>query len=265
MRVIIQRNYENMSRWTAHYIATAIREHRQGTDRPFVLGLPTGSSPLGTYRELIRLHKEEDLSFSNVITFNMDEYIGLPENHPQSYHTFMSENFFSHIDIPSGQVNIPDGNAVDIELMCDQYEQKIARLGGIDLFLGGVGIDGHIAFNEPFSSLDSTTRVKTLTHDTKVANSRFFDNDVSRVPSRAVTVGVKTITDAREVLLLINGYQKARALHATVEGPVTQAFTSSMLQMHPSAILVCDEDATAELKVGTYKYFKEIESGEILI
>ena len=264
MRLIIQKNYEDMALWAARYIAEAIREHSKTEKRPFVLGLPTGGSPVGTYRELVRLHREEGLSFRNVITFNMDEYIGIPEVHPQSYHYFMQQNLFSHVDILPENIHIPDGNATDIEAMCAEYEKMIAEAGGIDLFLGGVGVDGHIAFNEPFSSLESLTRVKTLTHDTKVANARFFDGDISLVPSQAVTVGVKTVTDSREVLLLINGYGKARALHATVEGPVTQAYTCSVLQMHPSAVIVCDEDATAELKVGTYKYFKEIEKGELL-
>jgi len=264
MRLIIQKNYEFMSAWTARYIADAIQKHQQHSDRPFVLGLPTGSSPVGTYRELIRLHTQEGLSFRNVITFNMDEYIGLKEDHPQSYHYFMQEHLFSHIDIRKENVHLPDGNAGDIPAMCAAYEEAIADAGGIDLFLGGVGVDGHIAFNEPFSSLESVTRVKTLTQDTKIANSRFFDGDTSLVPSHAVTVGVKTIRDAAEVLILINGYNKARALHAAVEGPVTHANTCSVLQLHPKAVIVCDEEATVELKVGTYRYFKDIERNEIL-
>ncbi|MDC7247387.1 MAG: glucosamine-6-phosphate deaminase [Sphaerochaetaceae bacterium] len=265
MRVIIQRDYKKMSNWTAAYIADAInRCEACSHKKPFVLGLPTGSSPVGTYKELIRMHKSGEVSFKNVVTFNMDEYVGLPCDHPQSYHSFMWDNLFSHIDIPRENVNIPDGNAADITRMCEDYEKKIASYGGIDLFLGGVGVDGHLAFNEPFSSLSSVTRVKTLTYDTRVVNSRFFDNDVSRVPTTAVTVGVKTVTDSKEVLLLVNGYNKGRALQAIVEGPVTHSFTSSILQLHPNAIIVCDEDATVELKVGTYKYFKEIEQEQLL-
>ncbi len=265
MRVIIQSDYERMSKWTAKYIANAINDCQAcSTKKPFVLGLPTGSSPIGTYTELVRMYKSGEVSFKNVVTFNMDEYIGLPFDHPQSYHSFMWDNLFSLIDIPKENVNIPDGNAKDIPLMCEEYEKKIASYGGIDLFLGGVGVDGHLAFNEPFSSLSSVTRIKTLTHDTKIANSRFFGNDISKVPSTAVTVGVKTVTSSKEVILLINGYKKGRALQAAVEGPLTQAFTCSALQLHPKAIIVCDEDATVELKVGTYKYFKEIEKDEML-
>ncbi len=264
MRVIIQENYKKMSEWTAKYIADSINTSLAHGKKQFVLGLPTGSSPIGVYKELIRMHQHGELSFKHVVTFNMDEYIGISEDHPQSYHTFMWDNLFSHVDIPKENVHIPDGNAADLEKMSAEYEQKIASYGGIDLFLGGVGTDGHIAFNEPFSSLSSRTRIKSLTHDTKVANSRFFGNDISRVPSYAVTVGVKTILDAKEVIVLINGYAKARALWATIEGPISHTHTCSALQNHPKAIVVCDEDATAELKVGTYKYFKDIEASQIL-
>jgi len=265
MRVIIQSDYQRMSKWTATYIADAINKCQAcSTKKPFVLGLPTGSSPLGTYAELVKMYTCGEVSFKNVVTFNMDEYVGLPFDHPQSYHSFMWDHLFSLVDIPKENVNIPNGNAKDISLMCEEYEKKIAYYGGIDLFLGGVGSDGHLAFNEPFSSLSSVTRVKTLTYDTKVANSRFFDNDISKVPSTAVTVGVKTVTDSKEVLLLVNGYNKGRALQAIVEGPVSHAFTSSVLQKHPKAIIVCDEDATVELKVGTYRYFKEIEKDQLL-
>lgn len=260
MRLIIQNDYENLSRWAARYIAKSIIDFAPTEDKPFVLGLPTGSSPEGTYRHLVAMHRENGLSFRHVVTFNMDEYIGLPEDHPQSYRTFMWDHLFSYVDIPGDHVNIPNGNAKDIENECVSYERKIAEAGGIRLFLGGIGADGHIAFNEPYSSLESVTRVKSLTHDTKVMNSRFFGNDVSKVPPTAITVGVKTVMDAREVLFLVNGYNKARALQAAVEGPVSHAWTCSVLQMHPNAIVVCDEAATAELKVGTWRYFKDIEA-----
>ena len=258
MRVIIEPGYEALSLWAARYIAGKIKNHKE--DRPFVLGLPTGSSPLGTYKELIRLNKEGYVSFKNVVTFNMDEYVGLAEDHPQSYHTFMYTNFFNYIDIPRENINILDGNAECLEAECQRYEDKISSYGGIDLFLGGIGADGHIAFNEPFSSLSSRTRVKTLTYDTKVMNSRFFDGDISKVPSTALTVGVQTVTDSNEVIILVNGHSKARALAATIEGSVSQAWTCSALQMHRKAIIVCDEPACGELKVDTYKYFKDIES-----
>lgn len=260
MRVIIQNDYEKMSLWAARYIARTIKDFQQKNTRPFILGLPTGSSPIGTYKELIRLCKEGYISFRNVITFNMDEYVGLPKTHPESYWSFMHRNFFDHIDILAENINILNGNADDLEAECRRYEEKIASVGGIDLFLGGIGADGHIAFNEPFSSLSSRTRQKTLTYDTKVMNSRFFDNDISKVPSTALTVGVQTVTDSKEVIILVNGHNKARALQATVEGSVSQYWTCSALQLHPKAIIVCDEPACGELKVDTYKYFKDIES-----
>lgn len=260
MRVVIQEDYEKMSVWAARYIADAINA-KKGR---FVLGLPTGSSPLGTYKELARLCGEGKVSFQNVVTFNMDEYVGLPRNHEQSYWHFMWSNFFDHIDIKKENVNILDGMAPDLEEECASYEKKIKAAGGIDLFLGGIGVDGHMAFNEPFSSLSSLTRVKTLTYDTKVVNSRFFDYDITKVPSTALTVGVKTVTDARQVLILINGHNKARALQAVVEGGVSQSWTCSALQMHPKAIIVCDEPACGEIKVDTYKYFMDIEGRERL-
>jgi glucosamine-6-phosphate deaminase len=263
MRLIIQADYENMSCWAARYIARSIKEFAPTAEKPYVLGLPTGSSPVGTYRHLVEMHRRGELSFRHVVTFNMDEYIGLPEDHPQSYHAFMWDHLFSLVDIPREQVHIPNGNAPDIEAECASYEQKIASFGGIRLFLGGVGADGHIAFNEPYSSLDSVTRIKSLTYDTKVMNSRFFGNDISKVPSTAITVGVRTVMDAREVLLLVNGHGKARALQAAVEGPVSHAYTCSALQMHQRAIIVCDEAATVELKVGTWKYFKDIEAAHL--
>ena len=263
MRVIIQNDYDNLSKWAARYIARTIKDFQKDNDRPFILGLPTGSSPIGTYKELIRLNKEGYISFRNVITFNMDEYVGLPKEHPESYWSFMHRNFFDHIDIPKENINILNGNAPDLKAECERYEAKIASVGGIDLFLGGIGADGHIAFNEPFSSLSSRTRQKTLTYDTKVMNSRFFNNDINAVPSTALTVGVQTVTDSKEVIILVNGHNKARALQATVEGAVSQYWTCSALQMHPKAIIVCDEPACGELKVDTYKYFKDIESSHL--
>ena len=189
----------------------------------------------------------------------MDEYVGIPEDHPESYHTFMWKNFFNHIDIKKENVHILNGNAPDLEAECAAYEAAIKQAGGIDLFLGGIGPDGHIAFNEPGSSLASRTRMKTLTTDTIIANSRFFDGDVNKVPKTALTVGVGTVMDAREVLILVNGHGKARALQQAVEGAVNQMWTITALQLHPKGIIVCDEAACIELKVGTYNYFKDIE------
>jgi glucosamine-6-phosphate deaminase len=175
----------------------------------------------------------------------------------------MWNNFFSHIDIKAENVHILNGNASDLEAECAQYEQAIVKAGGIDLFLGGIGPDGHIAFNEPGSSLSSRTRIKTLTTDTIIANSRFFDNDINKVPKTALTVGVGTVMDAKEVLILVHGHNKARALAAAVEGSVNHMWTISALQMHPKGIIVCDDAATIELKVGTYNYFKDIEKDNL--
>ncbi|MDR2246842.1 MAG: glucosamine-6-phosphate deaminase, partial [Treponema sp.] len=247
------------SGWAADYIARRINTFTGDSGKPFVLGLPTGSSPLGIYKRLIALNKAGQVSFANVVTFNMDEYVGLPEDHPQSYHRFMWDNFFSRINIKTERVNILDGMAKDLDGECASYERRIADAGGIELFLGGMGADGHIAFNEPGSSLHSRTRVKTLTTDTKIANARFFEGDPNKVPATALTVGVGTVMDAREVLILVNGYNKARALRAAVEDGVNHMWTLSCLQMHPRAIIVCDEAATDELRVGTVRYFKDIE------
>ncbi|WP_311417966.1 glucosamine-6-phosphate deaminase [Hoylesella nanceiensis] len=259
MRLIIEKDYDALSKWAAEYVIKRINEFNPTPEHRFVLGLPTGSSPIGMYKELVKACKEGRVSFKNVVTFNMDEYCGLPESHPESYHSFMANNLFNHIDCPKENIHILNGNAENLDEECARYEELICQAGGIDLFLGGIGPDGHIAFNEPCSSLSSRTRIKTLTSDTIIANSRFFDNDVNKVPKNALTVGVGTVLDAREVLILVNGHNKARALQAAVEGPVTQMWTISALQLHKHGIIVCDEAATDELKVGTYKYFKDIE------
>ena len=259
MRVIIKDRTSEVAQWAAAYIVEQINAKAAITDKPFVLGLPTGSTPLETYRELIRLHKEGKVSFKNVITFNMDEYVGLAEEHPESYHSFMWNNFFSHIDICKDNVHILNGNAEDLAIECAAYELSIIEAGGIDLFMGGVGEDGHIAFNEPFSSLQSRTRIKTLTPDTIAVNSRFFGGDISLVPTKALTVGVGTIMDARKVLILATGRKKARALRHAIEGSYNHQWTLSALQLHPAGIIVCDDPAAEELRVATYRYFKDLE------
>ncbi len=260
MRLIIQPTYDLVSKWAANYVAARIKEFKPAAKNRFILGLPTGSSPTGMYKELIKLNKKGIVSFKHVTTFNMDEYVGLPEDHPESYHSFMWNNFFNHIDVDSKYVNILNGNAKNLEKECEDYEKKIRNAGGINLFVGGIGPDGHIAFNEPASSLGSLTRVKTLTMDTIIANSRFFDNDLNKVPKTALTVGVKTVLDAEEILIIISGLSKARALSKVVEEGVNHMWTVSALQLHPKGIIVCDEQSTYELKVGTVKYFKDIEA-----
>jgi glucosamine-6-phosphate deaminase len=260
MRIIIKKDPSEIGNWTASYIISKINKAKPTKEKPFVLGLPTGSSPLPVYKELIKRHKAGKISFKNVITFNMDEYVGLEETHTESYHYFMFDNLFNHIDIPKENINILNGNAKNLEKECDDYEKKILAIGGIDLFLGGIGPDGHIAFNEPGSSLVSRTRVKTLRYDTIIANSRFFGGDMTKVPKKALTVGVGTVMDAKEVIIVISGFIKARALKEVVEGGISHMWTASILQMHQKGIIVCDEPSTLELHVETVKYFKDIEN-----
>lgn len=263
MRVIIEKNYEELSRWAARHVVETINAFQPTAEKPFVLGLPTGSSPMGMYAEIVKAVKAGEVSFKHVLTFNMDEYVGLPESHPESYHSFMANNLFNHIDCPKENIHILNGNAENLEEECKNYEKMIEEVGGIDLFIGGIGPDGHIAFNEPGSSLTSRTRQKTLTTDTRIANSRFFGGDPEGVPATALTVGVGTVMSAKEVLILCNGHNKARALQAAVEGPVTQMWTISVLQMHEHGIIVCDEAACESITHGTYKYFKDIEKNNL--
>lgn len=263
MRLIIEPTYDQLSRWAAEHVIEKIKSFNPTPEHKFVLGLPTGSSPIGMYRYLSEACKQGRVSFQNVITFNMDEYVGLPEEHPESYHSFMAKNLFDHIDCPKENIHLLNGNAEDLAAECAHYEQMIQEAGGIDLFIGGIGPDGHIAFNEPGSSLTSRTRQKTLTTDTRVANSRFFGGDPESVPATALTVGVGTVMSAKEVLILCNGHNKSRALQAAIEGPVTQMWTISVLQMHEHGIIVCDEAACECITHGTYKYFKDIEKDNL--
>lgn len=261
MRVIITE--DQVVDWAAVYVARKIREFKPTKNRPFVLGLPTGGTPLGMYKRLIRFYEDGLLSFENVITFNMDEYVGLEADNEQSYHYYMYENFFKHIDIKEENINILNGMVEDYQQECEAYEEKIKAVGGIHLFLGGVGEDGHIAFNEPGSSLKSRTRDKELTSDTIAANARFFDNDIQKVPKLALTVGVGTILDAKEILIMVNGSKKARALHKGIEEGINHLWTISALQLHEKGIIVADEAACNELTVGTYRYYKDIEKDNL--
>lgn len=258
MRLVILDDNERVAEWAARYIIKRINDFKPGPDKFFVLGLPTGSTPLGTYKRLVQYHKAGKISFKYVKTFNMDEYVGIPRDHEQSYHTFMWQNLFKHIDIEPTNAHILNGNAEDLEKECQAYERMIKEAGGIELFIGGIGPDGHIAFNEPGSSLVSRTRVKTLNQETISANARFFDNDINQVPKQALTVGVGTVMDSREVMVLITGSHKAYALHMAIEEGVNHMWTVSAFQQHPRTIMLCDEDATLELKVKTVKYFKDL-------
>ena len=256
MRLIIQDSSEDVAEWVTAYIVKRIADWVPTQERPFVLGLPTGRSPILVYKKLSEAYRAGAVSFRHVVTFNMDEYCELPAEHRQSYHAYMWKHLFKHVDIPRQNVHMLDGNAPDLAAECASYEKKIEDIGGIELFLGGIGSDGHIAFNEPGSSLTSRTRVKTLAYDTIADNAKFFGGDLAKVPRMALTVGIGTIMDAREVLVIITGINKAMALNKVVEEGVSHMWTVSMLQLHRRACIVCDEDATMELKVKTVKYFK---------
>ena len=259
MRLIIRDSPAAVATWAASYIQHRIQAYAPTSENPFVLGLPAGGTPIALYEKLIELHQKENFSFKHVVTFNMDEYVGLPEDHPESYHSFMNRHLFDHLDILKENINLLNGNAPDLEEECDRYEAMIDSYGGIELFIGGVGEAGHIAFNEPGSSLESRTRLQTLTYSTRIANARFFDHDPAQVPKQALTVGVGTILDAVEVLLLVQGLNKATALQHAIEAGVNHLWTVSALQLHPRSMIVCDEDATMELKVKTVRYFRELE------
>jgi glucosamine-6-phosphate deaminase len=254
MLVVVKKNHDEVSREAARVISNLLREKPSS-----VLGLATGSTPLDLYKELIRLYKDEGLDFSKVTTFNLDEYIGLPPSHPESYHHFMYENLFKHINVPERYIHVPSGmvdvNEVHrINRFCDWYEEQIVQCGGIDLQLLGIGSNGHIGFNEPGSSLGSRTRIKTLSKNTRKDNARFFDNDLDQVPKYAITMGIGTILDSKIVLLIATGKNKAKAVKDTVEGPITNQVPASALQLHKRVYLIIDEDAAAQLS-GSYDTF----------
>jgi glucosamine-6-phosphate deaminase len=246
MEIIIQKTPEEMSKTAARVVASIVNAKPNA-----VIGLATGSTPLGLYKELVRMHREEGLDFSQITTFNLDEYVGLTQQHPQSYHYFMHENLFKHINIAKHNIYIPSGTTDNYRAFCLWYEQRIKECGGIDLQILGIGSDGHIAFNEPTSSLGSRTRIKTLAKQTIDDNARFFDSP-DQVPIYAITMGVGTILEARKVLLLANGSKKAAAVAATIEGPVTSMITASALQLHPDVMMVIDQEAAADLKMRDY-------------
>jgi glucosamine-6-phosphate deaminase len=241
MLVIRKDAFEEASREAAALIADRLLKKPS-----LVLGLATGSTPLPLYRELIRMHRDEGLDFSKITTFNLDEYVGLPRDHEQSYYRFMCDNLFDHINVDRRFVHVPNGMVMDIESHCNWYEAEIERVGGIDLQILGVGSNGHIAFNEPGSSLGSRTRVKTLSLTTRKANARFFES-LEEVPKYAITMGIGTIMEARELVLLATGAGKAEAVRASAEGPLTAMVPGSMVQMHRRAYLFVDSAAGSGL------------------
>jgi glucosamine-6-phosphate deaminase len=246
MEIIVKENAEQMGLAAARVVARTLNAKPNA-----VLGLATGATPLGLYRELVRMHHEEGLDFSQVTTFNLDEYVGLTRKHPQSYHYFMEENLFKHINIPKQNVYMPSGTTDNYAAFCQWYEQRIRECGGIDLQVLGIGSDGHIAFNEPSSSLGSRTRIKTLARQTIEDNARFFDSP-EEVPVYAITMGVGTILEARKIILLANGSKKADAVAAAIEGPVTSMITASALQLHRDCMFILDREAAGALKMLDY-------------
>ena len=251
MEVIIQPTYTQVAEVAAEIIRDALLKKPN-----LVLGLATGSTPIGLYEALVRMHKTDGLDFSDVTTFNLDEYVGIPPNHPCSYHTFMATHFFNAVNIPTENCHIPQSTVVGHEEFCERYEAEIVNAGGIDIQVLGIGKDGHIGFNEPSSSLGSRTRIKTLAQSTLEANAPHFGGIVEAVPKMAITMGVGTIMESRQCLLLASGESKAEAITNAVEGPITAEVPASVLQMHPRTVVVIDEAAAWQLK--RVDYYKQV-------
>src|SRR5438067_9450640 len=249
MEVVIRENYNEMSKLAAQSVAELLN-----TKPNAVLGMATGSTPLGLYQELVRMHERGELDFSRVMTYNLNEYVGLPSNRPQSYAYFMQQNSFQHVNVQPQNINVPSGTTSNYPAFCDWYEKRIAESGGIDLQILGIGSDGHIAFNEPTSSLSSRTRLKTLSKQTIDDNARFFERRED-VPVYAITMGVGTILDARKLVLVASGQSKSKAIAQAIEGPVTSMVTASALQLHRDAIIVVDEEAATGLTMRDYYEF----------
>jgi glucosamine-6-phosphate deaminase len=249
MEVIIQANAKAASELAGRLVAKTIT--RKGNA---VLGLATGGTPVALYQEMIRHHRENGLDFSQVTTFNLDEYVNLAPEHPCSYRYFMNDNLFNHINIDKANTHVPEGMATDIVASCAAYEQEMKKAGGIDLQVLGIGSDGHIGFNEPTSSLASRTRIKTLTEETRRDNARFF-NSIDEVPMHCITMGIGTIMESREVIFLAFGEAKADIVARMVEGPISSMVPASALQMHPNVKVFVDEAAAAKLtRIDYYKW-----------
>ncbi|HHW56085.1 MAG TPA: glucosamine-6-phosphate deaminase [Clostridia bacterium] len=239
MRVIITVDYDEMSKRAAEIVKKQIKEKPDT-----ILGLATGSTPLGMYKYLIEMYKKGEIDFSNVVTFNLDEYIGLSPDHPQSYHYFMYENFFNHINIKKQNIYIPNGVAEDLEEECKRYEEEIEKAGGIDLQILGIGVNGHIGFNEPDESIDTKTHVVALTEETIDANKRFFKS-ADEVPRKAITMGLGSIMKAKKIILLASGKNKAKAIKETIKGKLTTNVPSTVLALHPDVTIIIDKEAAS--------------------
>jgi glucosamine-6-phosphate deaminase len=258
MLLVLKASPEEVGREAARVVASAVRRNPS-----LRLGLATGSTMLGMYRELVRLHREEKLDFSRVVTFNLDEYLGLPSIHPQSFHHFMQENFFAHVNVTVTNVHIPDGGIKgNYQRYCASYETSIRDYGGIDLQVLGIGRNGHIGFNEPTSSLGSRTRLKVLSKETIEDNRKFFASE-EEIPQCAITMGIGTILEAKRVLLLASGSSKAAAIAKAIEGPITASVTASALQLHGEVTFIVDREAGAQLKQQDY-YQRVLEMTAIL-
>lgn len=242
MKTRVLPDYESMSEAAAAIVTQKVREKREA-----VFLLPTGVTPQGMYRRLAALHKEEGLSFARATFFNLDEYLGLPPDHPASYHVYMEENFYALIEVDPERVHVPDGSAPDPEAECERYEAAIREAGGVDLCVLGIGRNGHIGFNEPGAPFDSRTRVVRLAESTRRVNAADFEGN--RAPERAITVGMATIFEAQEVLLLASGANKARAVAAALEGEISESVPASMLRRHPNATSLLDQEAATALSL----------------
>lgn len=262
MRVVIRPNYEDLSQWAADYVVYRINKHRPSPKKPFVLGLPSGSTPLKMFEALARYYKEGKVSFENVVFFGMGEYVGVGAGEEHGFQYFLWDKFLKYVNIKKEHVHFLDGLTTNFSKECGNYENAIAAVGGVNLFIGGVGEDGHIAFNEPYSSLSSRTRAKLLAPSTIRANSRFFDNDESKVPPMVLTIGIQTMMDADEVMILASGTAKAKAIKNAICGGITHVWPVSVLQRHPHGIIACDESAAGELDMDTIAYFKEIDKNK---
>jgi glucosamine-6-phosphate deaminase len=258
MLLVLKPNSAELGREAARMVANAVRRNPA-----LRMGLATGSTMLAMYQELVRLHQRESLDFSKVITFNLDEYLGLSSNHPQSFHKFMQENFFAHVDVDPSNIHIPDGSIKgNYEQYCASYEEAIRNAGGIDLQILGIGRNGHVGFNEPTSSLGSRTRLKVLSKETIEDNRKFFASE-DEIPQCAITMGIGTILESKRILLLATGSSKAAAIAKAIEGPLTASVTASALQLHSDVTFIIDREAGAELRQQEY-YQRVLEMTAVL-
>jgi glucosamine-6-phosphate deaminase len=258
MLLVLKSNSEELGREAARVVANAVRRNPG-----LRLGLATGSTMLGMYQELVRLHRDEKLDLSRVVTFNLDEYLGLSSNHPQSFHHFMRQSFFAHVNVDPSNIHIPDGDIKgNYQQYCASYEEGIRNAGGIDLQVLGIGRNGHIGFNEPTSSLGSRTRLKVLSEETIHDNRKFFGSEVE-IPQCAITMGIGTILESKRILLLASGSPKAAAIAKAIEGPLTASVTASALQLHSDVTFIVDREAGAELKQQEY-YRRVLEMTSVL-